>query len=243
MNSPRTTLAVITGGGSPLAQKRWAPPVRMSVAVPAPDQRSMKALVAVTVLHAVAILCVLYPWASTPSQQPVLSFTVTMMDLSSSPNSISSASSSASAQTQKQQTKNSEAITPTTHAAKAKKMVKPVTAPTPKTNAPLAHSSQEQTAVLAPTTPAQFDAAYLNNPPPSYPPMSRRLGEQGKVLLSVYVDESGQPKDIQLQQSSGFTRLDAAAEDSVRRWRFAAAKQGEKLIASWVNVPVKFVLE
>ncbi|NDB69851.1 MAG: energy transducer TonB [Methylocystaceae bacterium] len=201
-------------------------------------------MLAVTLLHCIAFLWLIYHPAPTPSQQPVLSFTVTMMDLSSSPNSLSSAASSASAPTEKSQSKKivSE-VKPDVRPAEMKKAVKATVNPTPKTNTALSHSAQAQTAVLAPITPAQFDAAYLNNPAPTYPPLSRRLGEQGNIMLSVYVNEQGKAETVNIKKSSGFKRLDNAAIESVKRWRFIAAKQQEQLIASWVQVPIKFILE
>lgn len=233
------TLAVITGGAqSPAPFFRGA-----ACSVPAKDAHTMRAMLAVTAVHVAALLWALYhpvPF----SQQPVLSFTVTLMDLSSSQNTVSSAASSASAPAVKSEPKKTiEEINPDTQAAKLKKQVKPVPVASPKSSAPLSHNSQAQTAVLAPITPAQFDAAYLQNPKPSYPALSRRMGEQGNVLLSVYVSEAGAAQSVRLKQSSGFNRLDNAALEVVSRWRFAAARQGEKLVASWVNVPVKFVLE
>ena len=105
------------------------------------------------------------------------------------------------------------------------------------------YNSIAQTAVVAPTTPALFDAAYLNNPAPTYPALSRRLEEQGTVLLSVYVGENGKAQNVAIKKSSGFERLDEAALETVKKWQFIAAKQGDKLVASWVQVPVKFVLE
>lgn len=205
---------------------------------------SMKTMLAVTTLHVAALFLLLHPlWQATP-QEKVLSFTVTMMDLSASQNTISSAASSASAPAVKSESKTSVQETKVdTPNARVKKVVKTVAATSPKTNAPLSHHSQAQTSVLAPLTPAQFDAAYLQNPKPTYPALSRRLGEQGTIVLSVYVNEAGAAEKVELKQSSGFDRLDDAALDAVSRWRFAAAKQGDRLVASWVQVPVKFVLE
>ena len=57
-------------------------------------------------------------------------------------------------------------------------------------------------------TPPRSDAAHLSNPAPSYPPMSRRLGEQGRVILDVFILANGAVGDIRLKQSSGFKRLD-----------------------------------
>lgn len=51
---------------------------------------------------------------------------------------------------------------------------------------------------------------------PEYPPVSRRLGEQGTVILEVLVDETGRATDAKLVQSSGFPRLDEAALAGVK---------------------------
>ena len=57
---------------------------------------------------------------------------------------------------------------------------------------------------------------------PEYPLVSRRLGEQGTVILEVLVDESGRATDAKLVQSSGFPRLDEAALAGVKAsYRFA----------------------
>jgi periplasmic protein TonB len=87
------------------------------------------------------------------------------------------------------------------------------------------------------------DAAYLSNPKPSYPPLSRRLGEQGVVMLSVFVGTSGEVQKLELAKSSGFLRLDDAAQKTVSTWRFAPGKQAGVLQAMWVKVPISFILE
>jgi periplasmic protein TonB len=77
---------------------------------------------------------------------------------------------------------------------------------------------------------------------PTYPPISRRMGEEGTVRLKVLVDERGRPKDVQISQSSGFGRLDQAAKEAVRRWKFVAATDGANAIAAWTQVAVTFKL-
>jgi protein TonB len=72
--------------------------------------------------------------------------------------------------------------------------------------------------------------------------MSRRLGEEGTVRLKVLVDERGRPRDVQLAKGSGFARLDQAAMDAVRRWKFVAATDGAKPITAWTQVAVTFKL-
>ena len=92
-------------------------------------------------------------------------------------------------------------------------------------------------------TQPNFSAEYLHNPPPAYPVLSRRMGEEGKVLLRAYVLPDGQAEKIELKQSSGSDRLDAAALAAVRQWRFAPAKHGEEIVAAWVVIPISFHLE
>jgi protein TonB len=108
-------------------------------------------------------------------------------------------------------------------------------------------SQENATQQAAPTLPApilppRFDAAYLNNPVPLYPPAARRLGVQGKVLLRVQVSVEGRATTVELFQSSGSTALDQAAISAVRKWRFVPAKQGAELAAAWVLVPINFKL-
>ena len=87
-----------------------------------------------------------------------------------------------------------------------------------------------------------FNADYLNNPPPEYPSISRRMGEEGRVVLRVFVEATGSPSRVEIKSSSGFTRLDNAARDVVTQWRFVPARQGDEKIAAWVLVPIQFTL-
>ena len=87
------------------------------------------------------------------------------------------------------------------------------------------------------------DADYLNNPRPPYPPVSKRLGEQGRVMVRVFVGEDGLPQKSELRTSSGFDRLDATAVATVMRWRFRPGTRGGAPEAMWVNVPIDFTLD
>lgn len=90
------------------------------------------------------------------------------------------------------------------------------------------------------STAARFDADYLHNPAPTYPSQSRRLKEEGTVLLLVRVSADGAPAEIEVRQSSGFERLDEAALQAVRQWRFVPAKRGSQNVAASVIVPIQF---
>ena len=115
--------------------------------------------------------------------------------------------------------------------------------PPPKEAPPQPPSPIQAVEVAAPITPPNFTAAYLDNPAPVYPPLSRRAGEQGRVLLRVHVSAQGGALEVDIAKSSGSPRLDSAAVDAVRRWRFVPARQGEKPVAAWVLVPISFSLE
>jgi protein TonB len=93
-----------------------------------------------------------------------------------------------------------------------------------------------------PVVPPSFHAAYLDNPAPAYPLASRRLGEQGRVLLRVHVGADGLPTKVEVNQSSGFPRLDEVARETVQRWRFVAARRGTEAVSAWVLVPISFQL-
>lgn len=89
-------------------------------------------------------------------------------------------------------------------------------------------------------TAARFDADYLHNPAPAYPSQSRRLKEEGTVLLLVRVSDQGTPISVEIRTSSGFERLDEAGLQAVRQWRFVPAKRGSDNVAASVLVPIQF---
>lgn len=128
----------------------------------------------------------------------------------------------------------------------------PVIPPEPVENAPeqkvseeVATPSQPASPVAPPApveVPVNVRAAYANNPQPVYPAASRRLSERGLVRLRALVGGDGRVQQIALESSSGYSRLDNAAMESVRDWKFAPARRGDAAIAQWVIVPINFNL-
>ncbi|BCB25164.1 hypothetical protein SKTS_00500 [Sulfurimicrobium lacus] len=125
-----------------------------------------------------------------------------------------------------------------------------------------AEPALEQVAVaapVAPTVPApeaparsapepvleapRFHAAYLNNPPPTYPMAARRRGIEGRVLVRAEVQTDGSCSRVELKAGSGSDSLDQAALEAVRKWRFIPARRGSQLLTAWVEVPITFKLE
>ena len=89
----------------------------------------------------------------------------------------------------------------------------------------------------------RFDADYLKNPAPNYPPLSRKMGEEGKVILRVLVSAQGSAESVEIRTSSGSQRLDDAAVNTVKHWKFIPAKRGDTAVQSAVLVPIIFKLE
>lgn len=114
--------------------------------------------------------------------------------------------------------------------------------PAPPAPAPPVAAAPAAPAVAA-VTAARFDAAYLNNPRPAYPMMSRRLREEGQVMLRVLVSPEGRPARVELRTGSGSNRLDRAAQEAVARWRFVPARRGDVAVEAWVLVPIVFKLQ
>lgn len=95
----------------------------------------------------------------------------------------------------------------------------------------------------AAASPPSFNAAYLRNPPPLYPLVARRNGEQGTVTLKVRVTREGIAASVAVEKTSGSFHLDNAALETVRTWRFVPARQGTQPVEAWVLVPIVFRLE
>ena len=92
--------------------------------------------------------------------------------------------------------------------------------------------TQSQNAAAAPATsggaggtPIQTDigklvVVYQPDADAYYPSFSKRSGEQGTAVVRLIIDETGSVEDVALLQSSTFPRLDRAASEIGKRYRF-----------------------
>jgi periplasmic protein TonB len=90
-----------------------------------------------------------------------------------------------------------------------------------------------------PSIPASYA---VSNRKPDYPLIARRYGEQGTVMLSVYVRADGSAGEVQIKTSSGHELLDESAKTAVQGWRFNPATIDGKPIAQWYQIPIPFTL-
>jgi protein TonB len=141
--------------------------------------------------------------------------------------------------------KSTQAITPPQNQQQA---------PTPP--APQAKSeSQSPNATVAPATtsggngtPIQTDigklvVVYQPDADAYYPSFSKRSGEQGEVVVRLIIDESGSVEDVALLRSSSFPRLDRAATEIGRRYRFKPFLVNGSPARISTNLLIKFNLK
>jgi len=84
---------------------------------------------------------------------------------------------------------------------------------------------------------------YLKNPAPEYPQAARRRRQEGVVILTAFIDKSGNALKVIIEKSSGHRLLDEAALNAVRKWRFRPGQLGNIPVESTVRVPVRFDLK
>lgn len=74
----------------------------------------------------------------------------------------------------------------------------------------------------------------------AYPAALKDAGVGGRVLLWVFVTETGEVGNVRLFQSSGSEQLDAAAAETMRIARFSPAMNRGSPVPVWISMPVVF---
>jgi len=115
--------------------------------------------------------------------------------------------------------------------------------------------SQTPNAAVAPATspgssgtPIQTDigklvVVYQPDADAYYPSFSKRSGEQGEVVVRLIIDETGSVEDVALLRSSSFPRLDRAATEIGRRYRFKPFLVNGSPARISTNLLIKFNLK
>jgi len=94
---------------------------------------------------------------------------------------------------------------------------------------------------LSVAPPMVEEIEYVRAPAPVFPRESQRNRERGTVLLRVLVDVLGRPAQIDIERSSGFTRLDAAARSAVEKALFHPHEVNGVAQPAQVLIPIEFV--
>jgi len=77
---------------------------------------------------------------------------------------------------------------------------------------------------------------------PQYPLESRRLGEQGTVVVLVDVGADGKPHAVSIVESSGYSRLDEAALHATKEATYIPATRAGRPVASQLHIAFTFRL-
>ena len=75
-----------------------------------------------------------------------------------------------------------------------------------------------------------------------YPAQAKENGVEGKVVMEILVDQTGKVRKVTLLQGLGFG-LDEAAMESIKKFKFAPAKIGDRAVAVVIRYGINFVLE
>jgi TonB family protein len=86
-------------------------------------------------------------------------------------------------------------------------------------------------------------AKILSMPEPVYPTLSRRRGEEGRVVIKIRVSAQGAVRGAQIETSSSYPRLDRAALAAVNMAQFSPAREYGRPVESERIVAYVFRLE
>jgi protein TonB len=89
----------------------------------------------------------------------------------------------------------------------------------------------------------KLEVAYQPDADAYYPSFSKRSGETGEVVVRLIIDESGSVEDVALLRSSSFPRLDRAATEIGRRYRFKPYLVNGSPARISTNLLIKFNLK
>ena len=144
--------------------------------------------------------------------------------------------------------KASATATPKAIPSRARISVKPSSTPSADSSSvPLRNPNGANTGVSSGAGTTDYvgpsaSADYLKNPHPKYPKISLRRKEAGTVLLALTVTAEGRAKDVRVLKTSGYPRLDKAALDAVKDWRFIPAKRLGRPVDADYELPIHFKL-
>lgn len=94
-----------------------------------------------------------------------------------------------------------------------------------------------------PSSGKMVEARYLTGSMPVYPVISRRLGEEGTTILTVWISAKGAVVKMGIYKSSGYPRLDKAALTAVKDWKFAPRTYDGVAVDSTSRLPIMWKLE
>lgn len=84
--------------------------------------------------------------------------------------------------------------------------------------------------------------SFIRRIEPVYPPLARRMGREGLVVLKLLIDRHGKLQDIEVVESAGHGFLDAAIR-AVRQSTYAPARRNGQAVSAKAVLPIRFRLD
>jgi TonB family protein len=113
----------------------------------------------------------------------------------------------------------------------------------PPTRDPAADAQQVPEPAFTPLTirPTLTNAAEVSSAlMREYPAVLRDAGIGGAPVVWIHITTDGAVDDARVYQSSGFEALDQAAIEVARAMVFTPARNGDDVVATWVQIPIRF---
>jgi len=95
------------------------------------------------------------------------------------------------------------------------------------------------------TAAADTSAPHVNMALPTpvkYPVAAQAAGEQGTVVVQLFIDGTGAPSRYSVVKSSGFPDLDIAALETAMNWHYVPAQRDGGPVSEWTQVSVVYTL-
>lgn len=92
---------------------------------------------------------------------------------------------------------------------------------------------------------ADTSAPHVNTALPTpvqYPAAAQAAGEQGTVVVQLFIDGTGAPSRYSVVKSSGFPDLDLAALETAMNWHYVPAQRDGGPVSDWTKVSVVYTL-
>lgn len=113
----------------------------------------------------------------------------------------------------------------------------------PVIEAPIVTDVVEPIKPIGPVTlSSELSLACPQRTPPSYPVVSKRMREHGRVVLHVELNETGQITKVKIKESSGYKKLDEAGVAAIKTWQCDAAMRDGKAVPAVALQPFDFIL-
>ena len=76
---------------------------------------------------------------------------------------------------------------------------------------------------------------------PIYPPLARKAGVEGLVVVKVLIDTKGNAEKVEILKS--IPMLDNAAIAAAKQFKFSPGRQRDRYVKVWMSIPFKFKLK